>query len=404
LLCRVSAQKVQTIKSFSVDDKMRIAFISVYNTSCGIATYNEKLLKELSQIPSAEVRVFAEYVDDNDTPSITDGNTSPLVIRCWDRNEHPKRQLLKAIDDYNPDVIHISHEYGFFPKAYQFNNLISTLKIKGYNNIVATMHSVYEHLDKTVQESAGQELIVHTSTAKDVLVKKGINPNKITVIPHGTDIFVGTPDEPRPIVELFNTWHNSHVIFHPGFLFDYKGHLRMLEVISRLKPKYPHIQYVIQGSMNPRNACEHDNLYNTLTSSIKEKNLADNVTINTGFINQAALLSFVRTAKLCVLPYVSNPEHDVYATSGIARLIMATSTPLITSDVHLFDDLDGYVLKAHDNDEFVRYIDEVFTDWKIGAEQVTKRPEFIRQTNWKVVANKTFDLYQRIIQNRSNKY
>jgi glycosyltransferase involved in cell wall biosynthesis len=373
--------------------KIKIAFVSVYDAACGIATYNEKLLSELSKY--VDVKVFAEFID-NDKTIKEEIKNGIAIVRCWDRKEYPKNTLLKLIQSYGPDLVHFSHEYGLFPKAYQFTNLTTSLKTLGFN-VVSTMHSVYEHLDKTVQEASVPNLIVHTDNAKNILVQKGISPEAVNVIPHGADVFSGTDDSPQPIEELFNTWFNDHVIFQPGFLFPYKGHLKMLEAIVKLKEKYPDIHYIIQASENPRNTAEHDALYEQILNYIKDNNILENVTINKGFVNQDVLISFIRTAKLCVLPYASTPGHDVYATSGMARLIMSTATPLVTSSAHLFDDLDGYVSKADTAEELCAAIDKVFSDWKIKKSQLDKRSEFLKNNNWKNIAGQTFNLYKKIL-------
>jgi glycosyltransferase involved in cell wall biosynthesis len=372
--------------------KPKVAFISVYNIPCGIATYNEKLLAQISRY--VDLRVFAEYADDQKLERL---ETDPdFVYRCWDRKEHPKTKLMIEVDNWKPDVIHFGHEYGFFSSAYLFTSLVSWFKARQYP-VIATMHSIYEHRDKTVQEASGQHIIAHTTAGLNCLQNKGLKSESISVIPHGTDIFSGDDTRPQLLSPLWNTWQNNHTIFQPGFLFDYKGHLRMLHVVAELKRKYPDIHYIIQGSENPKNAIEHEALYRKIIATCKKLNIESNVTINRGFVSEDVLLSFIRTAKVCVLPYANHPEHDVCSTSGIARIIIGTETPLVTTQVHLFDDLNGVAFKAKNDADLYNCIDSIFENPEMAKLQNPARIEFLKHTSWSSVAKQHVELYFKVL-------
>lgn len=380
-------------KTPTSDSKIKVAYIGNYGTACGIATYNEYLLSELKQ--HVDLRLFAEYNGDDRTERLPD---DPYwVTRCWTRNQHPKSDLIYAVDTWKPDIIHFSHEYGIWHKAYFFTQLISTFKMKGYK-VVSTMHSVYEHMDKLVSESAVPNIIVHTDEGKITLAKKGIESERIAVIPHGTKIFDGTSDNPELLPALWNTWNSDHTIFQPGFLFPYKGHSRLLKAVAQLKEKYPDIHYIIQASENELNMSEHDDLYFRLVDECQRLGIIENVTINRGFVAEEVLLSLIRTVKLCVLPYSSHPDHDVRAASGAARMILPTTTPLIVSGVHLFDDLEGIVPRVRDDFELCQEIDNIFSNYdKCFTQQVSKRKEFLRNTSWENVASLLSSYYKTLV-------
>lgn len=372
--------------------KPRVAYVSVYNTPCGIATYNQELLAEYKN--DVDLMIFAEYANAERKAHI-EGDPDNL-IRCWSRHDHPKVELIKQIIEWEPEIVHFSHEYGLFPKAYLFTSLVTWLKEQKIR-VVATMHSVYDHIDKVVSEAAVDVLIVHTDEAKQCLINKGIDKNKIHVIPHGTNVFAGDSVNPGLLSSLWNTWGNEHTLFQPGFLFDYKGHFRMLSIIADLKEKYPDIHYIVQASENPLNAQEHERVYRKFIQECKRLGLESNVTINRGFVSKDVLLSYIRTVKAVVLPYVSHPEHEVRATSGSARLVLGTETPLITSAVHLFDDITGVALKGSTDQEIYGLIDNLFTNSNIRLEQNVKKIYFLKKTAWPVVAKQFTDLYHKLL-------
>ena len=382
----LSIKNVFAKKKENKKNKLKIAFVGNYSASCGISTYNENLLKELSQ--EVELRLFAENLKNGEVESDSD-----WIVRCWDRKEHPKLNLIKKILEWSPNIVHISHEYGIFPYAYQFTSLVSNLRAHGIK-VVTTFHSIYEHVDKTVTENSTDHIIVHTKEAAEVLIKKGISKHKIKVIPHGSSTNEG---EEKLVDSLWNTWNSNHTIFQPGFLFTYKGHERVLRAVARLKEKYPDIHYIIQGSENQFTQKEHDELYKRLISEAERLGISHNITINRGFVSIDVLMSYIRTVKCCVLPYQTHKEHDVRATSGIARLVLSTTTPLIVSDVHLFDDLKGIVPIVKNDDELTEAIDAIFEGRDEANKQLEKRIDFIKTTSWKNIAKYTKEYYEYII-------
>lgn len=365
-------------------NRPKVAFIGGYGSHCGVSTYNEELIEELNRY--SDVKVFAEFLYESESSS----NDPWWVKRCWDREDFPKRQLIKEVCDFDPDIIHISHEYGFFKKAFYFTNLVSTFKLRGYI-VIATLHSVYDHLDKTVTENCLDHIITHTIEGKNTLIKKGIDKDKISVVPHGLKTN-GTLLPP-----LWDTWQNEHTVFHPGFLFKYKGHMMMLEALNSLKEKYPNIHYIIQGSENPRTRTEHDNYVNELINYIKQNQLETYVTLNRGFVDKSVIMSHIRTTSVVVLPYTPHPDHDVYATSGIARMVLTTQTPLITSKAHLFDDIASITLRVSDADDLHKKIDQVFSSDKVRKSQSRYRLDFLADNKWSVVARKVSIVYKNVL-------
>jgi hypothetical protein len=110
------------------DGKIKVAFIGNYGTACGIATYNEALITELKY--HVDIKVFAEYSDEQRSSRLTDDPS--WLIRCWSRNDHPKTDLIDCVTSWNPDIVHFSHEYGIWHKAYYFTQVISTFKQLGF--------------------------------------------------------------------------------------------------------------------------------------------------------------------------------------------------------------------------------------------------------------------------------
>lgn len=358
---------------------MKIAFIGGYGTKCGVATYNENLIKAIREF--SDIHVFAErnnLLKDN-----------KFISYCWSVSENSKLDLIKKIKEYNPDVLLFSHEFGYYPKSYLWTNLMSYFKWKKYK-IFSIFHSVYEnHLDKTVNYASCPNILVHSEGARSCLIDQGICYDKINVIPHGMSLL----SEDRKLLEnLWDTW-GCPTIFSMGFGFYYKGGLDALEIVANLKEKYPNIQYISQFSENPKCQEEHDKLYDEMMLKAESLDIIHNITINRGFADLKVLLSFIRSCKVCLLPYRYNPEHNVYAASGAARIIMSTETPLvIRGNVNLFNDIKEFCLYSDTNEGLADKISEIFEGKYNIFSYNQKRLEFIKKHEWSNVAKNLFNI------------
>lgn len=357
---------------------MRVAFIGNIHSKCGIATYNEQLYVSLKEICS--VKFFAEKND-----SITED-----IDHCWVRDEFPKLSLIDKIDEFKPDIILFSHEYGIFPKSYYYSTLVSYFKLKGYK-IVTIFHSVYElHKDKLTTESVCKNVVVHSQGAKEALIRKGLLEDNVHVVHHGCKFIEGN----KVLNNLWNHFGNNHVITQAGFLFYYKNHLEMLDIVNELKQKYPDVLYIIIGSENPKCQEEHNKVYSDIVNKIKKLNLEFNVIIDRGFATDEVLMSYIRTSSVFVLPYKPSEEFDVYAASGMARIVLQTSTPLVVSKANLFKGLEKVSFQADKKTEWVDIISSIF-DNKIDKKQmILTREDFVKNNSWSLAAEKLLDIFK----------
>ncbi len=136
-------------------DKLKVAFICNYGDNCGIATYSRMLIDEISK--KADVKIFAE-----DNPRTTETEN---VIKCWKRGGSMIDAMQRVLD-WKPDIVHIQHEFGLFPNATKFLKMLEMLNPIPY---VLTLHSVYEHLDKTICTAYIKNIIVHSETGMNTL-------------------------------------------------------------------------------------------------------------------------------------------------------------------------------------------------------------------------------------------
>ena len=357
--------------------ELKVAIICNWHDQCGISTYSHFLTNAIVG-KVKEVRIFSESSN-----KITDKDEL-IVDRCWTRGEC-LLPMVKKVKEWEPDFIIIQHEYGIFPNAFYFMQMMQY-----FDNIpyVVALHSVYEHLDKVVYSSCIKNIVVHTEQGKEKLIKMG-NTNNINVIPHGC---INFPEAE----EIWNICHNPYTIMQFGFGFNYKGVEVALDAIHHLKntdKKFKNIFYFYLLSDNGHTANIHKEYYNKLMEKIESLELQPNIAIIRKYQSDEMLNLYLRLAKIAIFPYINNPNNTVYAASGAIRVAMANKIPVIASASHLFDDLENIVPRPDNYLDLAKYIDSIFSNSNYRNDLINKSQTFITGNSWDNTAEKYLSLY-----------
>jgi glycosyltransferase involved in cell wall biosynthesis len=366
-------KKIGTIKD--VKDLM-VAAICNWGDECGIATYSKFLLDAI-KLKVKDLHIFSEGFGEE-----------VGVTKCWERGKSPGL-LLKKIKEYAPDFVIIQHEFGIFPRAGHFLQLLQGLEDFPY---ALTFHSVYEHLDKAICTAAVKNAIVHTVGGEEVLRKTGYD-GKIFVIPHGCiDLVPG---------ELWNIFQTPYAIVQFGFGFYYKGVDTALEAIAILKnnqpDKYENLFYCYLCSEGKHCKSIHDEYYRYLLKKINELNVTENVAIIRKYQTEQSLSNYLKTAKLAIFPYRSDPNNIVYGASGAVRVAMAHKIPVICGKNHQFDELDDVLPRAGTAEELAIEIDKIFSDEVHKNCVIDKATNYVVNNSWSITADRYLDLYKKVI-------
>ena len=363
---------------------LRIAMICNWNDFCGISTYT-KFLADAITPKVKELHIFSELLPTQ--PTCPDG---PNVTRCWERGKSMKTAIDKVMA-WEPDFIIVQHEFGIFPKASFFLQMLQLIEDVPY---VVTMHSIYEHLDKAVCTSAVKNIVVHSEEAKGCLRKTG-NNSRVFVIPHGCVTHETT--EKR---ELWNIFQTPYALVQFGFGFFYKGVDKVLDAIAHLKEsnptKYQDIFYCYLCSDNVHTSIVHAQYYDFLLKKIEQLGLHDNAVIIKKFQTEQTINHYLRTAKIALFPYVADPNNTVFGASGAMRIAMANGIPVIASDTHMFDDVEGVIPRPSDYVGLAKEIDKIFSSEVYRNNLLKKISNYIEENNWDVTADRYIELYKSV--------
>jgi glycosyltransferase involved in cell wall biosynthesis len=372
------------------NEGIKLAVICNWNDRCGISTYTQYILNNL-KAKVGQLKVFSEIREQK----LNEVDTSGIEVDyCWKRGQS-MLETVKRIVEWNPDVVMIQHEFGLFPKANYFLSMIENL---AEFPIVTVMHSVYEHRDKSVCSTVLKNIIVHSQAGKDCLENTlGHKGKNIVVIPHGCVDFGHV--EPH-----WNFFGTPYAIVQFGFGFSYKGVDVALEAIAILKKrsdKFKDIFYTYLCSENSSCKNINNSYYDGVKKKISELGLEDNATIQKGFFSDEELNSYLRTARLAIFPYVTDPNNLVFGVSGALRISMANNVPTIVSKSHMFSDMEGVLPRPLGSVELANEIEKVFTDEEYRNSILKKQRLYIEENSWESSGQKYCDFIKKIVEDKN---
>lgn len=374
---------------------VRLALICNWGQQCGISTYSNYLVDALYPKLKAEGDELKIFSEKNNSPRPGCNSDGYNIEYCWKRGESLLDLAVKIIQ-WKPTVVLISHEFGIFPKGKFFLQLFEKLK---QNNIpvVTTLHSVYEHLDKSICTAAMENIIVHSEAGKDCLINKLGHTNKnIYIINHGCTY----NSDIKPNFNFFG----GPSIFQFGFGFNYKNVDGALEAISKIKNKIPNIFYCVICSENSNTKNINNNYYKMIQKKVEELGLQDNVSIQRGFYSDEEINNYIRTSRVCIFPYKSDPNNIVYGASGAIRIAMSNGTPCIASQSKMFIDLDGVLPRPSNSEELAQEIQKVLLNNNYRDEIIKKQQTYVKNNTWEVISDKYLETLKQAVHKYNTEY
>ncbi len=310
---------------------MRIAFVTTWNTRCGIASYSRQLVKSFPGIS----KVYAPYAD------WTVEQDDPSVSRCWrSGGMDDLKELRKRIILNHHDAVVIQFNYGFF----DFNALATFIN---YFSEVGIPVAITFHSTKDPSEPKSLHLIfdslalcraifVHTSSDASRLRELGLS--KIYLLPHGLpDVSAhdgaSFPAVPRAVQHRFIATY--------GFALEGKGLTELLHAFSCLRALrrelYSDLKliFVTAEYPDPQSA----NLLIKLKNIARELNILHNIIINSEYLKDEQSVALLKEAELIVYAYQRTGE----SSSAAVRMGIASGRPVYVTPLAIFEDVSSLV-------------------------------------------------------------
>lgn len=360
--------------------RRRLAIVSTWNQSCGIATYSQELYPKL--VDEYDIVVFTEHTSD------IIGTDEDFVVRSWSRRRDNMAPLADRIIDGGFDAVLIQHHPSHF--SWADLSLLIDCVVQGSASgikIFCQLHSTSgQHVDiqaRRLSLARVDAFLVHTISDVEVLGPIAAD-TRVAVIPHGV-----------PVLALDKIKRAENSTFHVGsfgFCMPHKGiknHIRSLAIV---REKIPNLQVTLLHAVNDdektiKYAVE-------VMSLIHEFELDDVVTIDFRFLDKKVVGERLSTCDLIVLPYDSNLE----SASGAIRDVLGLSVPILTTDVSTFTDVSDFVFKVPTNHPFdlASEILKLYEDEQFRASKMQKQTDYVHEHSWGVVASRISNIIQSV--------
>ncbi len=380
---------------------MNICFITTFPpTQCGIATYSNYLIKNLVALSSnIKISVICES---NINKSLIENLSNVEVFPCFNRNSNYYEEILNLLKNLNLNMVHIQHEYGIFGRDFRFLKLLKGIKELNLKLIV-TLHTLYtkDNLSSINWESYEKEiselcdfLVVHLEFSMGKVMERiGIDPQKIVVIPHGTQKVLKI-DKSLARKKL-GLPEKGKILLSFGFVRKLKDELTVINSMPLIKKEVPDVYLFIAGNPQP-NRKEDLEYLNLCKQRVKELNLEKEVIFSEKFIGDKDLPYVFSASDVCIFAY----RDELRSASGSFHLAVGAEKPVILSRIPKFEEegilniSDEVMALPQTPESFAKIAIRLFTDNLFYEYIKNKVKEFAFKTSWKNIAQQHLNLYK----------
>jgi len=320
----------------SAANSLRLAWVSSWQTRCGIAEYSRHLLgafqrqgagPELRSVVLCDQRLKAPQIDSlpfvQVRPAFSIGRRDSMA------------PLAMTIADEQADLVVIQHQAGLLPWA----GLADLLEHPALRSrcVVVALHNTaqLQALDAGLRArvssalSGAARVLVHTR--RDISLLQDLGIDNVAWLPHGC-VAGPLPSPPRALSKL-----DSPLIGSTGFILPHKGLRPLLRAAALLRQIWPRlrVRLVTARYLDPVSDAE----LAACQALVHELGLGAQVEWHTAFEPAERVSALLAECDLLVLPYAPTTE----SSSAAARQAIASGVPTLVSDLPVFDDLGDAV-------------------------------------------------------------
>lgn len=367
----------------AVDLPPKTAWVTSWNTRCGIAAYARFLSCRMAP---GRMTVLANRSDDR---ILADADN---VVRCWNQGwSDDLAGLASEIEASGAEAVVFQFNFGFFHIA-AFGRLLQDLHVRGVATYVF-MHATAD-VDKpdvkiSLREipealSGVQRIFVHGIDDLNRLKAFG-HVDNVTLFPHG----VGrVPDVDAGEVRARHGLGDGPTLASFGFLLPHKGLADLVAAFEQLRDARPDLQLVMLNALYP--APESAEARDALQARIDRSRHRDGITLVTDYLSDEAALSLLSIASAVVYPY----QHTQESASGAVRFGMASGRPVATTPLSIFDDVAdaSYRLPGTGPDAIAEGLAHLLDEDDLRARLDTAQRAWLAARRWETLSDRLWNI------------
>jgi len=379
---------------------MKIAHVCTYwPIGTGLSLYVDNLIRGMRSHRPDRHTILAEV---GSAPATTEAIE---CIPCYSRKQDYVEDIAAAARKVEPDVVIIQYAPDLFGDDNRLPRLVGRLRDLGIRPVV-NMHSVYPEtwrsryrpgrvvaaFDRALAEHAAL-ITVHTPRMKHDLITRGIVPDRIAVVPHGTPR-LAEPDGARCRAQLHLPQDAKIVLFF-GFIWMGKGLSFLLDVFRDVLQEVPEAYLLIGGHTRHR-------IWSFYVSYLKARAVLLGISERTrfwgGFVPQDMASTVYGAADVVAMPYL----QDYSSVSGVMHETAGMGKLMLCSRIAKFDEVETCIdrdltVPPRDRQAWAKTLVRLLRDEAWVGRLRQKIWCFAENTSWENVGRMHEDLYQGLM-------
>jgi glycosyltransferase involved in cell wall biosynthesis len=372
-----------------------VLFLSTYPPRpCGIATYTQDLVHALTlrfgESLSPRICALEEGAVSRTYP--------PEVVRTLDATNW--RQYIELADEVNEDeaikAVFVQHEFGLFSGPYGEDLLFFLLALR--KPVLVTFHTVLPKPARERREivraitNSSEAVTVMTEHSKRILASDyAIDPQKITVIPHGTHTVLWK-DKGKTRMKF--GLQGKLVLSTFGLLSPNKSIETALRALPEIRRQFPNVLYLVLGRTHPGVVASEGEAYRkSLQKLVKELAVQEHVRFVNRYLQLDELLDYLRATDV----YLFTSKDHNQAVSGTLSYAMGCGCPVVSTRmpqaVEVLRDGAGVLIDFSNPEQLASETTKLLSDKDLLERIGLRAMEQTRTTAWLNVATS----YARLI-------
>lgn len=296
---------------------------------CGIATYSQDLILALKNKYKSSFQLKIVPLElENETYLYAEKMEEAL-------NTNQQKSYINLAKNCNQnnqlELVLIQHEFGLFRNnESDLIALLSTInkpKIIVFHTVLPLPSQELKNHVAEINEEVKSIVVMTNSAAKLLINDYNINPEKISVIPHGTHLVEHLNKE---VLKEKYGFSKRKIITTFGLLSSGKSIETSLNALPAIIKENPDVLFLIIGKTHPSVAKNEGEKYrNFLQEKIEKLNIQEHVLFINKYVSLPVLLDYLQLTDIYL--FTSNDKNQ--AVSGTFSYAISCGCPIISTPI-----------------------------------------------------------------------
>jgi glycosyltransferase involved in cell wall biosynthesis len=325
------------------------------------------------------------------------------VVPCWRRDQDYVPAILAEVARLRLEVVLIQYANDIFGDDDRLPLLLAGLRAAGVASVV-NLHSVYppaarthyvpggdsQSFDRAVATKASA-LLVHTERMRQDLKSRGVDPERIVIIPHGTLI------RPRPdrlaARQRFGVPENAKLLLFFGFVWPGKGIDFLLDVFARVCERVPDA-FLYLGGYTRKKVFYTRAYMRYLRMRMWWLGVSERCKLYGDYVPDDDVPGLYAAADVVVLPY----RQGYSSVSGVVHQAAGLGTLMICSRIFKFEEVGDAIspellAEYGDRKEWADRLVKLLADDAFRVDMTARMERFAEATRWSTVGKQHLTLF-----------